>query len=107
MIANWVRQLTTTTGTGAITLGTTPAGYVPFSARFANGALVQYAISDGNNREVGIGTYNAGVLTRTTKLEKLDGGTWSANPGTGISLSGNAIVTCTNDANFTPYLHPT
>lgn len=107
MIANWVRQLTTTTGTGAITLGTTPAGYVPFSARFANGTEVQYAILDGSNREVGIGTYSSGVLTRTTKLEKLDGGTWSANPGTGISLSGNAIVTCTNDANFTPYLHPT
>lgn len=107
MLANWIRETTTTTGTGAITLGGAPAGYITFATRFANGSSVQYTIIDGNNRECGIGTYNAGVLTRTTKLEKLDGGTYSANPGTGISLSGSAVVMCTGDASFLPYLHPT
>lgn len=106
MLANWIREVTATTGTGAMTLGGPPAGFVAFATRFANGAVVPYAIEDGANREVGIGTYDTGVLTRATKLEKLEGGTWSANPATGISLSGAAIVTCANDANLTPYLHP-
>lgn len=107
MLANWIRETTATTGTGAITLGGAPSGYITFGTRFANGSLVQYTIVDGNNRECGIGTYSSGVLTRTTKLEKLDGGTYSSNPGTGISLSGSAVVMCTGDASFLPYLHPT
>lgn len=107
MLANWIKETTSTTGTGAITLGGAPSGYITFATRFANGSSVQYTIVDGNNRECGIGTYNAGVLTRATKLEKLEGGTYSANPATGINLSGSAVVMCTGDASFLPYLHPT
>lgn len=100
MLANWVKESTATTGTGAITLGGAPAGFVPFSAAFSDGARVSYAIEDGNNREIGIGTYSAGVLTRTTVLETLVAGTFTRG-GAATALSGAATVMVTMEASLT------
>lgn len=98
MLANWVKQSTATTGTGTITLGAAASGYIGMADAFADGDLVRYVIEDGTNREAGVGTYSAGTLARTVITEKFDGGTYTKNPATGISLSGSATVICTDTA---------
>lgn len=110
MLASWVQQGTSTTGTGTITLDGTPsAGFQAFSNAFTTGDVVQYTIEDGNNREVGIGTLTTGAswtLSRDTILEKLDSGTYTKLPATGLTLSGSAVVgvaaTSSNLINNTP-----
>ena len=95
MLANWVKETTTTTGTGSISLGGAVAGYIAFSDAFRDGDAAYYAIEDGNNREIGIGTLTAGThwtLARTTVLETLDNGVFTRGSATAISLSGSAVV---------------
>lgn len=100
---NWIRESVTSTGTGAaVTLAGAPAGFVPFSTRFANGTIVSYEIADGNNRESGIATLtNATTLTKITIWEKLESGTLSALPATGLNLSGNAVASLSASAETT------
>lgn len=65
--ADRVKDTTTTTGTGAITLaGTAPTGYQTFQAAFGSGnRTVQYCIEGGAEWEVGDGTFNGTTgLTR-------------------------------------------
>ena len=64
-----VKDTTTSTGTGAITLaGTPPVGYQSFTV-IGNGNTTYYTITGTSQWEVGIGTYNAGTLTRDTVFE--------------------------------------
>jgi hypothetical protein len=89
-IGNWVGELSTTTGTGAITFGGAIQGYAAWST-IGNGE-VWYGITDGLNREVGLGTLNGIVLTRTTVYATLIGGVYNANSPNAISLSGAAEI---------------
>lgn len=83
---NLVRVTSSTTGTGAITLGAALEGALSFAdAGVQNGEVVSYGIRDGADSEVGRGTYNSGVLTRTTVLA-------STNSGSPIVLSGEEEV---------------
>jgi len=107
MQASWVRESTATTGTGTITLGGASAGYIQFEDAFTTTNVVHYTITDGNNRETGIGTLTTGgswTLSRDQIFEKLDNGTYSNWPATGISLSGTAIIGISPNAGstFTP-----
>lgn len=64
MLANGVKETTTTTGTGTVTLSAV-TGYPRVADVVPTGAPVDYAIQSGNNREAGIGTVGAGnTLTR-------------------------------------------
>jgi hypothetical protein len=104
ILADWIKQTVTgTPGTGAITLGSAVSGYIRLAddTRITNGALVYYTIEDGVNRERGIGTYSTTgpTLTRTVIHAKLTAGTYSENPGTGLSLTSAAIVSCSAVAN--------
>lgn len=95
MLANWIKESTATTGTGTISLGGAVAGHVPFSAQFASGDRVLYSITDGNNREIGLGTLSSGspwTLARTTVLETLAAGTFDDSAPAPITLSGSATV---------------
>lgn len=94
MLANWVKQATATTGTGTMTLGSAETGFIAFGDAFADGDVVHYSIQDGNNREIGIGTYTASgtTLSRDTVLETLVSGTFDNTSPTAISLSGSAVV---------------
>ena len=82
-----VQETTATTGTGTITLAGAVAGYQSFSV-VGNGNTTYYCIVNGNNWEVGIGTYTSSgtTLARTTVLSN-SSGTTSA-----ISLSGTSNV---------------
>lgn len=85
---NLAKMTTSTTGTGTITLGSAVTSYLTFAdAGVQNGDVVTYAIADGNNREIGRGTYTASgtTLSRDTVLE-------STNSGSAINLSGSAEV---------------
>jgi hypothetical protein len=76
-IADRVREITTSTGTGAVTLGGAVPGYRAFATAFANGTQVYYCIAADpavGSWEVGIGTLGAGTLTRNTVLASSSGG---------------------------------
>lgn len=73
ILADRVRETSTTTGSGALTLAGAVTGYQTFSAGIANANTCYYAISNPGiaEWEVGIGTYatSGNTLTRTTVLK--------------------------------------
>lgn len=79
-----VKVTTTTTGTGALTLGGAQFGYQDFSG-FSNGDTTYYTIVDSATGawEVGLGTYSSAgpTLTRTTVLASSTGGTVNFGAG--------------------------
>lgn len=78
ILANRVKDTTTTTGTGTITLsGTAPLGYQTFGAGIGNGNTTYYTITAGSEWEVGVGTYSSTgpTLSRDTVLSSSAGGT--------------------------------
>lgn len=68
VLPDWVWETTTTTGTGAYTLGGAVTNYRPFSSQLSNGDTCYYSCWDGTNFEEGVGTYTSAgnTLTRTT-----------------------------------------
>jgi hypothetical protein len=79
LYADRVKDSTSITGTGAITLsGTAPTGFQSFATAFgASPVTVAYCIADqtGNNWEVGTGVFNGTTgLTRVTVLASSNGG---------------------------------
>lgn len=79
-----VKETTTTTGTGAISLGGAVTNFQAFSAVLSNADTTYYAIVDTTNSdfEVGLGTYasSGNTLTRTTVLE-------SSNSGSAVNFN--------------------
>lgn len=89
---NLVKATTTTTGTGTLTLSAM-TGWALFSAAYADGQVVPYAIENGDNKEVGLGTVGASnTLARTTVLATLVSGTYDDTSPVAISLTGNSTV---------------
>jgi hypothetical protein len=77
VLADRVRDTTTTTSTGTVTLsGTAPTGYQTFATAIGNGNTTYYTINAGFQWEVGIGTFttSGNTLTRTTVLSSSSGG---------------------------------
>jgi hypothetical protein len=77
VLADRVKDTTTTTGTGTVTLsGTAPIGYVSFGTAIGNGNNTYYTITAGSEWEVGIGTYTAAgvTLSRDTVLSSSNAG---------------------------------
>lgn len=88
-IADRVKETTTTTGTGAVTLAGAMTGFQAFSSVCSDQDTVWYALQavDGNGAptgdwEAGLGTYTASgtTLTRTTVYA-------SSNSGSAVNLS--------------------
>mgnify|MGYP000458619653 CR=1 FL=1 len=92
LFADVVAETTTTAGTGTVTLAQM-TGYARFSDRFSNGDRVYYSIRNGNNWEIGKGTYTASnQLARTTILGTLVAGSANWSSATAITLSGTSTV---------------
>lgn len=68
LVADRVRESTTTTGTGTITLAGAPSSFRTFAAAFGTGVSVYYVIAGPSEWEVGIGTTGAGTLSRDAVL---------------------------------------
>lgn len=84
---NLARATTATTGTGTITLGGAVTGYLTFAlAGVSDGDVVDYAIFDTTDSEIGTGTYTASGTTLTRSVTK------STNANAAINLSGSAQV---------------
>jgi len=102
VINNRVRELTSTTGTGAVTLGGAVGGFQTFAAGIGNSNTTYYAISinSENEWEVGLGTLNgdSSTLTRTSVLE-------SSNGDAAVDFSaGSKEIFCTLPAEKAVYL---
>jgi len=99
LYADRVKDSTSLTGTGAVTLsGTAPTGFQSFATAFgASPVTVAYCIADqtGNNWEVGTGVFNGTTgLTRVTVLG-------SSNGGSLVNFTGGTQdVFCTIPANY-------
>lgn len=76
VIADRVRETSTTTGTGDIVLGGAVAGFVSFSSVMVNTDTTYYCMVGGNSWEVGVGTYStaSNSLSRTVVLASSNGG---------------------------------
>jgi hypothetical protein len=71
-----VRESTTSTGSGTLTLGGAAVGYQAFSAVMSDADICLYCVTDGTNWEVGLGTLGGSgtTLARTTVLASSNGG---------------------------------
>ena len=88
VFANRAKMTTSTTGTGVLTLDSAVAGFQSFEAAgVVTNDEVRYVIEDGDNWEVGLGTFTDGGLNTLTRsvLE-------STNADQAINLSGSAVV---------------
>jgi hypothetical protein len=102
ILADRVRETSTTTGTGALSLAGAVVGYQTFSSAIGNTNTCYYAISNPGvaEWEVGIGTYatSGNTLTRTTILK-------SSNSNAAVSFSaGTKDVFVTYPATKSVYL---
>jgi hypothetical protein len=86
IIADRVRETSTTTGTGDVTLSGAVTGYVSFDSVLDTSDTTYYTIAslDGSGWEVGIATFTApSTLARTTVLSSSIGGS-AINFGAGV-----------------------
>lgn len=85
-LGNRIKCATTTTGTGTITIGSAEDGFQSFSnGGIANSDVVRYTIEDGNDFEIGSGTFNSSGPTLTRTLLE-------SSTGSLLNLSGDSIV---------------
>ena len=100
VLADRIKETTTTTGTGTYTLGGAATGFESFAA-VGNGNTTYYCCTDGTNFEVGIGTYTASgtTLARTTILQ-------SSNSDSAVNwTSGTRDIFCTQPAEKAVFLN--
>jgi hypothetical protein len=115
VLADRVKDTTTTVGTGSVTLsGSPPAGFQSFGAAIGNGNTTYYTINAGSEWEVGIGTYNSTglVLNRDTVLSSSNSGslvnfsagtkdvfvTYPAEKSVNEDATGNVNISITGNA---------
>ena len=97
LTGNWIIENCSTVGTGALVLTGSLTGFTTFSTVANDTNLIYYSIEEGVNKETGVGTYNSAgnSITRTTITATLVNGTYTSNPGIGITLAGGSVVACT------------
>jgi len=106
VVKDRVRENSTTTGTGSLTLSGAVSGFQTFSSAIGNTNTTYYCIVNGAEWEVGLGTVSAGALARTTVLSSSNAGslvaftagtkdvfcTYPSSKGIYTDASGNAIA---------------
>jgi len=103
MIADLIKELSITAGAGALALGgAVNASHVSFSAWFAADTSVPYVITDGDNREIGVGTYRLATNTfeRTIVEHTIEGGVHTKTGAVALVLSSSVEVAVDLTAGF-------
>ena len=101
VVADRVRETTTTTGTGTYTLAGAVTGFETFGS-VGNSNTTYYCCTDGTDFEVGVGTYTSSgtTLARTTILQ-------SSNSDNAVNWSsGTRQIFCTAPAEKSVILDP-
>lgn len=95
VLSDRVKETTTTTGTGDITLAGAVSGFETFGTNMSNTDVTRYCIQGGTEWEIGIGTWNTGgTLTRTAVLQ-------SSNSDSLVNFSaGTKTVFMTADSSY-------
>ena len=84
-VADRVKQLTNTTGSGTLTLSSTPAGFQSFGSTLSNSDTTYYVLVENDKFEIGVGTYSSHSLARSHILQ-------SSNSDNKINLGGSGTV---------------
>jgi hypothetical protein len=85
VLADRVKEITSSNGSGNITFSGPLAGFQSFSSVLASGDQTYYTIVNKNNWEVGVGTYQSSTFSRDVILS-------SSNNGQRLNLAGNSTV---------------
>lgn len=86
-LVNRAKVTTPTIGTGTLALGPAVDGFQSFAnAGVMDGDVLRYVIEDGNNWEIGLGTYSTTGTTLTR------GTIESSDADNALNLTGNAVV---------------
>lgn len=100
MLANGIKQTTTTTGTGNLTLSPV-SGFPTFADAFAVNQPFSYGLIDSSGQpiEFGIGYLsNSSTLVRARVTATYSGGTYTQVSASVVSLSGTTTAICTPHA---------
>ena len=92
-LVNRAKVITTTVGTGTLTLGLAVDGFQSFAAAgVMDGDTLRYVIEDGDAWEIGTGNYNAAGPSLTRNPSESSAG------GDAIALTGSAAIFVTATA---------
>lgn len=97
MLGYGIKETTSTTGTGTLTLSAV-SGFPRFSDVFSVGETVEYSLLDSNGQplESGFGTIGAAnTLVRARPTAAISAGTYNDVTAAAVSLSGTTTVICT------------
>jgi len=107
VIKDRVKETTTTTGTGAVSLAGAVSSFVDFSSAIGNTNTTYYAIvhQSSDEWEVGIGTYSSSgnTLARTTLLSSSTGSAINFTAGTKdvfVTLPASQVVNTSSSPSF-------
>lgn len=90
-LGNLIKVTTSTTGTGTVSISGTVSGFLSMAdGGISDGDKVTYVIENGDNSEIGVGTYTSSgtTLSRDTVYA-------STNSGNKVSLSGASTIAVT------------
>ncbi len=90
-VADRVKQTTTSTGTGGISLNGSVDGFQDFSQALSDGDTTFYVIEENDQFEIGLGTYGTNTLNRDVVFS-------SSNSDSKLSLGGSGVVSLTYPA---------
>jgi hypothetical protein len=92
VVGTRIKEATTSTGTGNLTLSGSPSGFRTFSAVATDGDIVPYAIRGTNFWEDGYGHTSSGTFVRDAVISSSNSNTWVDLP------SGSKIIYITHPA---------